>query len=187
MTGIGHDYLCTHFGYMVNNKSTGYHQAMTNTQKERTSKQLVSGGNTDMQLAFIDHLVTGNMNPTEAARQAGYAQPKQAAYRLTRAPHIQAAIRQARQTIYSGELTNMAIGTLKTVMTDPDAPASSKVSAARTVFELAGDLGKLSGEAGQTGQLAEMSPEQLAQLIDRWENEKNTINGSATVVEPQET
>ena len=117
---------------------------MTNTQKERTSAP-VSGGNTDMQLAFIDHLVTGNMNPTEAARQAGYAQPKQAAYRLTRAPHIQAAIRQARQTIYSGELTNMAIGTLKTVMTDPDAPASSKVSAARTVFELAGDLGKLSG------------------------------------------
>lgn len=158
---------------------------MKSTQKEPTHKAPVAGGNTDMQLAFIDHLVTGNLNPTEAARQAGYAQPKQAAYRLTRAPHIQAAIRQARQTIYSGELTNMAIGTLKTVMVDPDAPASSRVSAARTVFELAGDLGKLSGEAGQTGQLAEMSPEQLAQLIDRWEDEKNTIDGSAAVIEPQ--
>lgn len=160
---------------------------MEQAQKEHARRGVVSGGNTDMQLLFIDHLVTGNMTPTEAARQAGYAQPKQAAYRLTRAPHIQSAIRQARQTIYSGELTNMAIGTLKTVMADPDAPASSKVSAARTVFELAGDLGKLSGEAGQTGQLAEMTPEQLADMIDRWEGEKNTIVGTATVVEPQKT
>ena len=81
----------------------------------------------------------------------------------------------------------MAVSTLRTVMTDPDAPASSKVSAARTVFELAGDLGKLSGSDGAPGQLAEMSPEQLAQLIDRWENEKNTINGSASVVQPQKS
>lgn len=170
---------------MVNKQSTSYNQGMTNTQKEPGRSAPVAGGNTDMQLAFIDNLVAGNMNPTEAARQAGYAQPKQAAYRLTRAPHIQAAIRQHRQTIYAGELTNMAVTTLRTVMTDPDAPASSKVSAARTVFELAGDLGKLSGSDGAPGQLAEMSPEQLAAMIDRWEGEKNTINGSATVVEPQ--
>jgi hypothetical protein len=30
-----------------------------------------------------------------------------------------------------------------------------------------------------------MSPEQLGQLIDRWEDEKNTIDVTASVVEPQ--
>jgi len=44
---------------------------------------------TDQQQHFVHHLVTSGCNPTEAARTAGYAVPKQEAYRLTRLAHVQ--------------------------------------------------------------------------------------------------
>ncbi len=62
--------------------------------------------------------------------------------------------------------------TLKDVMSDPEAPASARVAAARTALELAGDIGKHS-QANQRmdGPLCEMSPEQLSAIIGHWEEE----------------
>ena len=42
----------------------------------------------EQQQSFIDYLVKDNKNPTESARLAGYAHPKQSAYVLTRNPNI---------------------------------------------------------------------------------------------------
>ena len=131
---------------------------------------------TDQQKSFVSYLVAGNTNPTEAARQAGYAYPKQAGYELTRNPSVVMLIRQARQTLYQTDLANLAADTLRVVMVDPDAPASAKVSAARTVLELAGDLNK-------GGDGAEMTPDQLASMIDRWEAERADMAKDVTTAQ----
>lgn len=86
-----------------------------------------------------------------------------------------AAVRQARQTCYQGELASLSVDTLKRVMRDEDAPASAKVSAARTALELAGDLGKAADDITSSKSLAEMTPDELGSLIDKWEGERATL------------
>ena len=135
---------------------------------------------TDQQKGFVSYLVAENKKPTEAARLAGYAYPKQAAYELTRNPSVMLLIRQARQTLYQTDLANLAADTLRVVMVDPDAPASAKVSAARTALELAGDLNKNGDGAVDGRSLAEMTPDQLASMIDRWEAERADIAKDVT-------
>ena len=127
---------------------------------------------TEQQSRFVHHLVADNVNPTEAARRSGYAHPKENAYNLTRNPHVQAMIRLERQRLYSTDLANMSVKTLKDVMQDEDAPASARVSAARTALELAGDLNKNQNGDSSGRSLAEMSPDELAGLIDNWETQR---------------
>ena len=127
---------------------------------------------TDQQKSFVDYVVSEQMNPTAAARMAGYAHPKQSAYILTRNPAVATLLRQSRQTMYQTDLASLAAHTLKNVMKDVDAPASAKVSAARTALELAGDLGANAIDQANGKSLAEMSPEELGSLIDTWEGER---------------
>ena len=61
-------------------------------------------------------------------------------------------------------------------MEDHGAAASARIAAARTSLELAGDIGKHSQSQRNYGQnLAEMTPEDLSTIIDRWEGEKAAI------------
>ena len=124
------------------------------------------------QRAFVTILVRQGCNPTQAARQAGYAEPKVASFDLLRTAHIQEAIRQERARYVSGDLANIATGTLKAIMEDDTAPASARVSAARTALELAGELGKGRGEAVDDRPFSEMSVEELGQLLARWRGER---------------
>ena len=129
-------------------------------------------------------MVSDQQNPTAAARLAGYAFPKQAAYELTRNPAIMMMMRQARQTVYQGELASLSAETLKQVMIDPDSPASAKVSAARTALELAGDLGKNAEGIASGKSLAEMTPDELSGMIDTWETERSGMARDVTAHEP---
>ena len=141
---------------------------------------------TDQQKEFVQYLVRENKNPTEAARMAGYLHPKQSAYDLTRNPSILLLIRQARQTVYQTDLATLGAETLKQVMLDPDAPASAKVSAARTSLELAGDLSKNADGSIDGRNLAELTPDQLASMIDRWENERAELAKDVTTAQNSE-
>ena len=138
---------------------------------------------TDQQRDFVNYLVQDNKNPTEAARLAGYSHPKQSAYNLTRNPAISLLMRQTRQTVYETDLANLSADTLRNVMQDPDAPASAKVSAARTALELAGDLNKGSDDPTSNRSLAEMSPDQLASIIDQWESERAELAKDITTAQ----
>ena len=78
---------------------------------------------------------------TEASQQCGIAEATihrwlkdadfQTAYREARRQVVQQAIAQVQQA------TGEAVETLRSVMQDPEAPASAKVSAAKTVIETA--------------------------------------------------
>lgn len=136
---------------------------------------------TDRQAQFIHHLVTTGCTPTEAARAVGYAEPKQEAYRLTRTPHVNAAIRQERERLISAHGANLAIATLNEIMRDTHAPASARVSASRTMLEAAGVFDK-NGRDRDTGKtLTEMSADELAETIRKLDAEMQRGAGSSTI------
>ena len=60
-------------------------------------------------------------------------------------------------------------------MIDPDVPASARVSASRTALELAGDIGKNAIDHDSNKDLSELTPDQLARLIDNWEDQRSKI------------
>lgn len=130
---------------------------------------------TPMQQDFVRVLVTQGANATEAARQAGFAKPKEAAYRVTRLPHVAAAIRQERARVFDADLANVAAETLRAVMTDKEAPAAARVSAARTVLEVTRELGRRQEDGSNDKQLHEMTPDELAGLISKWEVERSKV------------
>ena len=137
----------------------------------------------DRQSSFIFYLVHHGKGRTEAARLAGFAAPRQSAFNLTQSPKIIAKIRQERNKVYQTELATTAVKTLKEVMEDMDAPASARIAAARTSLELAGDIGKHSvANRNQDRSLAEMTPEELSAIIDRWEGEKASIAKDITPI-----
>jgi len=68
-------------------------------------------------------------------------------------------------------------------MEDTDAPASARIAAARTFLKLAGDIGKHSqSQRNYEQNLAEMTPEELSAIIDRWEDERAAIAKNITTV-----
>ena len=84
---------------------------------------------------------------------------------------------------YQTELASTAVKTLKEVMEDTEAPASARIAAARTSLELAGDIGKHSqSQRNYEQNLAEMTPEELSAIIDRWEDEKAALAKDITPV-----
>ena len=59
-------------------------------------------------------------------------------------------------------------------MEDTDAPASTRIAVAWTSLELAGDIGKHSqSQRNYEQNMAEMTPEELSTIIDRWEGVKS--------------
>lgn len=127
---------------------------------------------TPKQRAFVAILVRSGSNPTAAAREAGYSEPKVSSYDLLRLPHVAAAVRLERERYISGELANVATGTLHAILTDKAAPASARVQAARTVLEMSGEIGRHKTSAEEDRPLSEMSADELAKLIDKWQEEK---------------
>lgn len=127
---------------------------------------------TDLQRNFVVQLVENALNPTAAARAAGYTDPKASAYYLLRQPHIAAAIREQRARLIGGDLANIALGTLRHVMVDSDAPAAARVSAARTVLEMSGELRKDAAADDAGKKLHEMTLDELSDVIAKWEGQR---------------
>jgi len=137
----------------------------------------------DRQRNIIYYLVHQGKGRTEAARLAGFAEPRQSAFTLTQSPKIIAKIRQELNKVYQTELGSTSVHTLKEVMEDTDAPASARIAATRTSLELAGDIGKHSqSQRNYEQNLAEMTPEELSAIIDKWEGEKAAIAKDITPV-----
>jgi len=136
---------------------------------------------TPKQRLFVMAIVRTGTNPTNAAREAGYSDAGASAYDLMRLPHIAAAIRLERERYISGELANVATGTLHAILVDKAAPAAARVQAARTVLEMSGEIGKAKRSAEEDRPLSEMTAEELAGMIDKWTAEKAAL---ATPINP---
>ena len=120
-------------------------------------------GMTPKQTTFLQHHVRHGMNPTQSARLAGYADPKQSAFNLVHSPAMIARIRLEREKLFHTDLATIATDTLKQVMESEEAPASAKVSACRTVLEVCNLLGKHSQTTGANSKdLSAMTPEAVS-------------------------
>ena len=137
----------------------------------------------DRQDSFIYNYVCLGNNPTQAARLAGYLQPKQSAHDLTRNSKVIAKIQQMRAKVFSTDLATTACQVLKDVMLNSSTD-SARVSACRTVLELSGDFAR-SKAAATDKDLAELTPEELGSMIETWEQERKRVAGGETVVVSQ--
>ena len=72
-------------------------------------------------------------------------------------------------------------------MQDPNAPATARVSAARTALELALDLGPNSSKGSEEGSLCEMTPVELSSLFERWEDERISITKDVIPLQRDDT
>jgi len=156
----------------------------SNAVASRVKTQFAPGVDlTPMQRQFVAALVRNGCSPTQAAREAGYSVPKVAAFDLLRLPHVATAVRLERERYISGELANVATGTLHAILVDKEAPASARVQAARTVLEMSGEIGRHRQAADQDRPLSELSADELAGLIDKWTAERAAL---ARPLEPGE-
>lgn len=132
----------------------------------------------DRQDTFIYNLVCLGNNPTQAARLAGYSQPKQSAHDLTRNNKVIAKIQQTRQKVFSTDLATTACNVLRDVMLNSTTD-SARVSACRTVLELSGDFARSKAQATDKD-LAELTPDELSGMIDSWEAERVRVAAQKT-------
>lgn len=148
---------------------------MASAPKTPYAKGLQGADLTAKQRTFVTVLVRLGCTPTHAAREAGYSDPKVSAHDLLRTPHIQNAVRFERARYVQSDLANIATCTLREVMADKAAPASARVQAARTVLELAGELGKAKSDGVEDRPLSELSADELTRLIDQWQDERAAL------------
>ncbi len=131
---------------------------------------------TPKQNTFLQHHVKHGMNPTQSARLAGYADPKQSAFQLVHSPAMIARIRLEREKLFHTDLATIATDCLRSVMESEESPASAKVSACRTVLEVCNLLGKHSQTTGANSKdLSSMTPEELESVINSLESSKASM------------
>ena len=88
---------------------------------------------------------------------------------------MQAFLRQEREREFGVDLAPRAIETLRQVMSDSDAPAAARVTAARTALELAGDLRRAGDDPTAGKRLSELSAADLSSMLDTMTVERDRI------------
>ena len=141
----------------------------------------------DKQNDFIHGVVHLGLKQTESARRAGYNQPGQSAYNMMNSLGILSRIQQERLKLFQSDLSIVAVQTLKEVMQDKEAPASARVSACRSVLEIAGDF--KAGSKDTDKSLSDMSPTELASIIDKLDVERSRLakDVTPTITRQQQT
>ena len=104
---------------------------------------------------------------------------------MMNSPGILSRIQHERLKLFQSDLSIVAVQTLKEVMQDKQAPASARVSACRSVLEIAGDF--KAGAKDTDKNLSEMSPSELASIIDKLDIERarlaKDVTPRATIVQ----
>lgn len=119
-------------------------------------------GLTQKQADFVGFRVLG-IPQTEAARMAGYAFPDQDGYRLSRLPHVQAAIvREVRRAILTEDF-QLARETIRQAMIRPDVPWGVKMTAAKLTLDAVHEFTR--EKTGDDKEMEDMTPAELVELI----------------------
>jgi len=129
----------------------------------------LDGPQTEKQAAFVSYYAQKGMNGADAARLAGYGDPKQSAWRLLSLPHVRAAVRAARETAINGDLAKLALETLHDLMANESTPAPVRLGAARFSLEMAGHAAGKQETPLHDRPLAEMSVAELQRFVEEGE------------------
>ena len=93
---------------------------------------------TDKQRLFVEAYLANGAKRKLAAISAGYTNPETEGWRMMKNPAVLQAIREGREELISGEMSGIAMGTLKQIMLDTAAPPAARVAAAKWTLEAAG-------------------------------------------------
>jgi hypothetical protein len=116
---------------------------------------------TEQQRAFVRHLaLTGDY--FASGTKAGYLSPEDVGRRVAALPHVQEALRQEIDRLFTGRLVPLAVKALERVLTDDKANPAAVVAAAKAAFDRGG-FGPQSDKAPALD-AASMSTEQLRNL-----------------------
>jgi hypothetical protein len=134
-------------------------------------------GLTEQQESFVRNFIqTGNASASALA--AGYSHAV-SGYAALQSPKVQRAIADYRERILNSEGATIAYQTLLDCM-KPNNPGAVRVSAAKVVWQAVGMLDK--NEARGAKSLQEMSPDELAEQIKRFDEALNQVAGAAKPV-----
>ena len=134
-----------------------------------------TGALTPQEEKFVQALADSG-DPAYAFKKAGYKGSRNLSYVLKR-PAIQAAVVQTQQARLTSEALPCAVNTILEIMRNPKAPAAARVQAAKLTFERV----LPAHSDGSAKEPHEMTPEELAQAIDKLES---IAAGKARQVEP---
>jgi hypothetical protein len=132
------------------------------------TKEIAGRELTPKQWAFAQELaLTGDY--VAATTKAGYLFPETEGRRVAALPHVQEAVRQEIERLFTGRLVPLAVKALERVLTDPTVNAAAVVAAAKAAF----DRGGFAPKTDSAGALdaASMSSEQLRGLANGLEAE----------------
>ena len=127
---------------------------------------------TEKQERFCTYMVENGGNASAAAYAAGYSDRKQAA-ELMQNPVVLHRIKFLQTQRISGSMANKALDVLDDIMGSPAYPAAARVSAAKTVLEMAGHGIVAQGQRLRYGLetagkgLEEMSTSELEAFVSR--------------------
>lgn len=151
---------------------------------------------TEKQRAFVDAMLVNGGKETDAAKAAGYANPREEGWRLRRNPAIQHEIRtRMQERVLGGQVT--AWNVMQELMTDPTVAAPTRFAASKWTLEAAGhglEAAKLRAKVGLESQksMSEMTTEELeahvAMLSAAVAGKKvieNTVEADAEDITPQ--
>lgn len=139
--------------------------------------------------------VSNGGNSSAAARQAGYSQKsaRQIGGCLSRNPAIQKQIHAEQQRLIGGNLCSKALGVLKQILDDPEAPFGARIDACRIVLDRGGHAAGRADEPSRSAHvpLNEMPIEELKALITglrarieaRANSQEKVIEGEALTVQ----
>ena len=143
---------------------------------------VANGQLTDMQRAFVHALVANGMKQTDAAKEAGYAEPRVSGYQLRRLPHVQAAVAAEIRSQLSGDLSVKAINRLSQILDDDTAEPKIWLDAAKVVLDRGGFVAPKAAEAssGSLKDMNEMSIDELNELLSKLKSERAN---AATIID----
>jgi hypothetical protein len=144
-------------------------------------------GLTPMQSRFAYLVGRDGLSLTKAAEGAGFANAGNYGSALMRNPHVRQAVHAIRAAAIEGDLSSLALSTMRKLMADDLTPAPVRFQAAKWTLETAGHKAAeaLGAPAPEKG-LSDMSLEELEAFIARGESALDRLKVvGAPVVEVQ--
>lgn len=148
-----------------------------------------AAGLTETQSQFVREYVKNGGNASAAAVAAGYSKDRsrQAGWELSRSKKVIEAVKVEQARYISGELSNVALGTLGNIMRDETAPAAARVQASRWVLEAAGHglpAAALAARLGMDGADKPLSEFSLADLEEMTKRAADSLDRMRSVNAP---
>lgn len=166
-------------------------QQAGNTERDATGKIIGSRDLTEKQLAFARNYISNGGRQTEAAREAGYANPTVEGWRLLRNPAVQAFVFAERDREI-GNIATIALKKAREIIENDAAPAGTRADLIKFFINQAGHVAPKAG-GGTEGDkenkaLTDMSADELEDFIRRGREamanaDKPRIDGEAERVD----